>query len=723
MAGRHEPTGSQWQAVGRLLPGKAGDRGRTAADDRSSVDAVPCVAGTGIPRRDLPERLGRWNGVWRRFSRRCASGVRRCLRVVLGEPDLAEPHPDSTTARAHRNAAGGRRPAAGKKGRPTAAAASAAAAAGRAASRTPASMRPAGRCGRSSPQAGRATCRRRRSCRRATAAGGWGRWSPTRLATGTSSGRRCGACGPGPASSRTRRARTGSATAASLAGGATRSNAPSGAPNASAGRRRAASTRRRTSWVSCGSPPSSWTSRRMSTPPRATHSDLRPPMKRKTEARARDFPSGGRLRAGRLSPRLRFGRGRPPDWWSVRWSHVGQALAVRLRDGRPWPALRRAGRCTQPADAPSGGGHDSRFVDAMPFVAGTGIPRTRPARTLRQAERLPAALRPLVRLGRPAAPAMRSRRAGLAPERRRRPPPGRRRKDAADDRRCRGRRPRRAGRQAARRRRCGRPGGAADPHARPGGRCPAGAGAAEGLPPGAGGRCDSNGAGSSGTSAAAGGGWAWWRPTRPATGTSPRPCRGACGRGRASGRTGRARTPSATAASRAAGATGSGAASAASAGWRRAANARQRATTATTTSYCVDAPRARGEELRGLRVARRRPRGPPAECPRGLEEPRVPDRPAPLPASSRGRRHHRYARATVRTLAELGAFKASPPPPCLTSTCLTSTCLTSTCLTSTCSGTTAPARRLRHDGSGSGTTAPAPAPAPAVQACGVQPGA
>lgn len=57
------------------------------------------VAKIGILWRDLPERFGKWNSVWRRFDRWCASGVWAKLADALGDTDLEELHLDSTSIR------------------------------------------------------------------------------------------------------------------------------------------------------------------------------------------------------------------------------------------------------------------------------------------------------------------------------------------------------------------------------------------------------------------------------------------------------------------------------------------------------------------------------------------------------------------------------------------------------------------------------------------------
>ena len=119
MPRRHELSDFQWEAVCELIPGKPGDPGRTGDDNRRFINAVLYVARTGIPWRDLPERYGNWNSVWRRFDRWSAKGIWAEMAAVLGEPDLEELHLDSTIVKAHQAAAGSRRLPAEKKDKPT----------------------------------------------------------------------------------------------------------------------------------------------------------------------------------------------------------------------------------------------------------------------------------------------------------------------------------------------------------------------------------------------------------------------------------------------------------------------------------------------------------------------------------------------------------------------------------------------------------------------------
>jgi len=115
MRRRHGLTDAQWEKIQDLLPGKEGDPGRTAADNRLFVDAVIYVLKTGIPWEDLPARYGKPNTVWKRFDRWCAAGVWEQIAAALEDPDLEEVQLDSTSIKAHPIASTGRRQAQEKK--------------------------------------------------------------------------------------------------------------------------------------------------------------------------------------------------------------------------------------------------------------------------------------------------------------------------------------------------------------------------------------------------------------------------------------------------------------------------------------------------------------------------------------------------------------------------------------------------------------------------------
>lgn len=103
---RYEITDHQWQLLAPLLPGKAGDVGCTAADNRLFINAVLWIARSGAPWRDLPERFGHWNSVYRRFQRWAKAGIWKSVFDELQDPDLDWLMIDSTIVRAHQHAAG-----------------------------------------------------------------------------------------------------------------------------------------------------------------------------------------------------------------------------------------------------------------------------------------------------------------------------------------------------------------------------------------------------------------------------------------------------------------------------------------------------------------------------------------------------------------------------------------------------------------------------------------
>src|SRR5262245_48343798 len=109
MGHRHAISDAHWERIKDLLPGRPGQTGWVARDNRLFLDAVLYVAKTGVPWRDLPERFGNWNSVWRRFDRWSRKGVWQRVFETLQDPDLEWLILDSTIIRAHPSAAGAKK--------------------------------------------------------------------------------------------------------------------------------------------------------------------------------------------------------------------------------------------------------------------------------------------------------------------------------------------------------------------------------------------------------------------------------------------------------------------------------------------------------------------------------------------------------------------------------------------------------------------------------------
>lgn len=128
MRRRHELTDEQWEKIKGHLPGKAGDPGRTAMDNRLFVNAVLFVLKTGIPWADLPGRFGKPNTVWKRYDRWATAGVWERVAKALGDDELIQSDDeaacielmlDATSVKAHPTASTGRRLPGEKKKTPT----------------------------------------------------------------------------------------------------------------------------------------------------------------------------------------------------------------------------------------------------------------------------------------------------------------------------------------------------------------------------------------------------------------------------------------------------------------------------------------------------------------------------------------------------------------------------------------------------------------------------
>ena len=115
MSRRYALRDDQWERIENLLPGRPGDVGVTARDNRLFVEAVLYRYRAGIPWRDLPERFGDFRVIHTRFSRWAQKGVwQNIFEVLSDEADNEYQMIDATIVRAHQHAAGAK----GKQMRP-----------------------------------------------------------------------------------------------------------------------------------------------------------------------------------------------------------------------------------------------------------------------------------------------------------------------------------------------------------------------------------------------------------------------------------------------------------------------------------------------------------------------------------------------------------------------------------------------------------------------------
>jgi transposase len=105
---------AEWEVLKALLPverplGKRG-RGRPPEDNRNVINGILWRLRTGAPWRDVPEKYGNWNSIYRRFLRWSKAGIWDTVASTLAATMAESGHYniDSTMVRAHVSAAGGK---------------------------------------------------------------------------------------------------------------------------------------------------------------------------------------------------------------------------------------------------------------------------------------------------------------------------------------------------------------------------------------------------------------------------------------------------------------------------------------------------------------------------------------------------------------------------------------------------------------------------------------
>lgn len=105
---RGDLTEEGWNVIEPLLPAERGRWGRPSVDNRTYVNGMLWVLRTGAAWRDLPEKYGKWNSVYRRHLRWRDLGVWEAVLAALSDSleDNSSYSMDSTIVRGHAQAAG-----------------------------------------------------------------------------------------------------------------------------------------------------------------------------------------------------------------------------------------------------------------------------------------------------------------------------------------------------------------------------------------------------------------------------------------------------------------------------------------------------------------------------------------------------------------------------------------------------------------------------------------
>ena len=108
MTRRDQLTAAPWRKIEGILPGKAGARGRTAADHRTFVHGVMWGRRSGAHGRHLPARYGNGKSMHTRCTRWAKAGIwERIFATRMQAPKHRYLRIDSTLVRAQQQAAAG----------------------------------------------------------------------------------------------------------------------------------------------------------------------------------------------------------------------------------------------------------------------------------------------------------------------------------------------------------------------------------------------------------------------------------------------------------------------------------------------------------------------------------------------------------------------------------------------------------------------------------------
>ena len=96
---RGDLTEAEWRVLRGLLPveretGKR-SRGRPPEDNRNIINGILWRLRCGTAWRDVPEKYGNWNSIYRRFRRWSASGIWESVAIALAETMAESGHYNS----------------------------------------------------------------------------------------------------------------------------------------------------------------------------------------------------------------------------------------------------------------------------------------------------------------------------------------------------------------------------------------------------------------------------------------------------------------------------------------------------------------------------------------------------------------------------------------------------------------------------------------------------
>jgi transposase len=104
---RHDISDEVWAKIEMQLPGRSGQWGGVAKDNRKFINAVFWILRTGAPWRDLPPDYGGWSNTHRRFLRWRNNGIwEKLLELFVNDEDFVWLMIDASHVKCHPDASG-----------------------------------------------------------------------------------------------------------------------------------------------------------------------------------------------------------------------------------------------------------------------------------------------------------------------------------------------------------------------------------------------------------------------------------------------------------------------------------------------------------------------------------------------------------------------------------------------------------------------------------------
>ena len=101
---RYELTDEQWDKIKHYFE-VAKKNGRAYKNVRNTVNGIVWILKSGAPWRDLPNRYGEWNAVYKCFSKWQEQGLfEKIFEELALECDLQDLSIDSTSVKVHKDA-------------------------------------------------------------------------------------------------------------------------------------------------------------------------------------------------------------------------------------------------------------------------------------------------------------------------------------------------------------------------------------------------------------------------------------------------------------------------------------------------------------------------------------------------------------------------------------------------------------------------------------------